>query len=192
MWSQRFKSQKFRLTTATIDAAGIQHFAMTIYCWKLQASADPVRCYKKFWLGPEKNAEFSRSQLRHSGSVATSDQRWLEATFSESDSSAVTKFFNPFPETDPKFFQIWNPLALFIFGSNRSLHGLVQWFSNCFWSRAICVSLTVITYHLVPGKVNVPNIIRSKVWKTRIDTNATWTKWLREILMAIFRKQQGK
>jgi len=31
----------------------------------------------------------------------------------------------------------------------------------------------VITYHLVPGKVNVPNTIRSKVWKTRIDTNAT-------------------
>jgi len=26
---------------------------------------------------------------------------------------------------------------------------------------------------LVPGKVNEPNIVRSKVWKTRIDTNAT-------------------
>jgi len=37
-------------------------------------------------------------------------------------------------------------------------------------------------YHLAPEKVNVPNIIRSKVWKTRIDTNATWTKWLWEIL----------
>ena len=69
---------------------------------------------------------------------------------------------------------------------------LDQWFSNFFWSRTICGSRTVITYHLVPGKVNVPNIIRSKVWKTRIDTNATWTKWLWEILMAIFRKQQGK
>jgi len=64
-------------------------------------------------------------------------------------------------------------------GKKISLH---QWFSNIFWSRTICVSLTVITYHLVPGKVNVPNIVRSKVWKTRIDTNATWTKWLWEIL----------
>ena len=61
-----------------------------------------------------------------------------------------------------------------------------------FWSRIICGSRTVITNHLVPGKVNVPNIIRSKVWKTRIDTNATWKKWLWEILIAIFRKQQGK
>ena len=71
-------------------------------------------------------------------------------------------------------------------------HALDQWFSNFFWSRIICVSRTVITYHLVPGKVNVPNIIRSKVWKTRIDANATWTKWLWQILMAIFRKQQGE
>ena len=69
---------------------------------------------------------------------------------------------------------------------------LSQWFSNFFWSRTICVSRTVITYHLVPGKVNVPNIIRSKVWKTRIDTNPTWAKWLWEILMAIIRKQQEK
>jgi len=38
----------------------------------------------------------------------------------------------------------------------------------------------------------VPNIMRSKVWKTRTDTNATWTKWLWEILIANFRKQQGK
>ena len=73
-----------------------------------------------------------------------------------------------------------------------NLNAVTQWFSNFFWSRTICVSHTVITYHLVPGKVNVPNIMRSKVWKTRIDTNATWTKWLWEILMAIFRKQQGK
>jgi len=59
---------------------------------------------------------------------------------------------------------------------------LNQWFSNVFWSRTICGSRTVTTYHLVPGKVNVPNIIRSKVGKTRIDTNATWTKWPWEIL----------
>ena len=71
-------------------------------------------------------------------------------------------------------------------------HCLNQWFWNFFWSRTICVSRTVITYHIVPGKVNVPNIIRSKVWKSRIDTYATWTEWLWEILMAIFRKQQGK
>ena len=69
---------------------------------------------------------------------------------------------------------------------------LTQWFSNFFWSRAICVSRTVITYHVVPGKVNVPNIIRSKVWKTRIDKNVTRTKRPWEILMDIFRKQQGK
>ena len=69
---------------------------------------------------------------------------------------------------------------------------LEQWFSNYFWSRTICVSRTVIMYHLAPEKVNVPNIIRSNVWKTRIDTNATWTKCLWEILMAVFRKQQGK
>jgi len=40
-----------------------------------------------------------------------------------------------------------------------------QWFPSFFWSRTICGSRTVSTYHLVPGKVNVPNIIRSKVWK---------------------------
>ena len=48
------------------------------------------------------------------------------------------------------------------------------------------------TYHLIPRKVNVPNLIRSKIWKTRIDTNATWRKWLWESIMAIFRNQQGK
>jgi len=31
-----------------------------------------------------------------------------------------------------------------------------------------------------------------KDWKTRIDANATSTKWLREIIIAIFRNQQGK
>jgi len=40
---------------------------------------------------------------------------------------------------------------------------LEQWFSNFFWSRTICVSRTVIMHHLAPEKVNVPNIIRSKV-----------------------------
>jgi len=53
---------------------------------------------------------------------------------------------------------------------------LQQWFPNFFWSRTICGSRTVSTYHLVAGRVNVPNIIRSKVWKTRIDTISTWTK----------------
>jgi len=62
-----------------------------------------------------------------------------------------------------------------------------QRFQNFFWSRTICGSRTITTYHLVPGKVNVPNIIRSKVWKTRNDTNATWRKWLWESIMAIFR-----
>jgi len=38
---------------------------------------------------------------------------------------------------------------------------LQQWFPNFFWSRTICGSRTVNTYHLVPGKANVPNIIRS-------------------------------
>jgi len=68
---------------------------------------------------------------------------------------------------------------------------LEQWFPN-FWSRSNCGSRTVNTYHLVPGKVNVPNIIQSKVWKTRIDTNVTWRKWRWESIMAIFRNQQGK
>jgi len=34
--------------------------------------------------------------------------------------------------------------------------------------------------------------MRSKVWKTRIDANATLRKWLWEIITAIFRNQQGK
>jgi len=42
---------------------------------------------------------------------------------------------------------------------------LFPWFPKFFWSRTTCGSHTVSTYHLVPGKVNVPNIIRSKVWK---------------------------
>jgi len=32
---------------------------------------------------------------------------------------------------------------------------------------------TVTTYHLDQGKLNLPNIIRSKVCLTRIDKNAT-------------------
>jgi len=56
----------------------------------------------------------------------------------------------------------------------------------------ICGFRAATTYHLVPGKHDVPNIIRSKVWKNRIDTNAAWAKWLWEIIMAIFRNQQGK
>jgi len=47
-------------------------------------------------------------------------------------------------------------------------------------------------HYPVSGKVNVPNIIRSKVWKTRTDTNATWTKWSWEIILAVFQNQQGK
>jgi len=49
----------------------------------------------------------------------------------------------------------------------------------CFWSRTICESGTVTTYHLVPGKLIQPNVIRSKVWQTRIDTSMAWTTWLR-------------
>jgi len=51
---------------------------------------------------------------------------------------------------------------------NSMVFYLKQWFSNLFWSRTICGSRTVITYHLVPRKVNVPNIIRSKVWKPEL------------------------
>jgi len=46
--------------------------------------------------------------------------------------------------------------------------------------------------HFVPGKLFLPNIIRSKVWETRLDTNAAWTKCLQEIIMAIFRNYSGK
>jgi len=42
---------------------------------------------------------------------------------------------------------------------------LNQWFPNFSWSRNSCGSRTVITYRLVPGKVSVPNIIRSKFGK---------------------------
>ena len=45
------------------------------------------------------------------------------------------------------------------------LFALSQWFPNFFWSRTICGSYSVSTYHLVPGKVNVQNIIWSNVWK---------------------------
>jgi len=47
-----------------------------------------------------------------------------------------------------------------------------QWFLNFSWSRTIFGSRTVTTYHLVPGQLNLPNMIRSKVWK--IYTN--WHK----------------
>jgi len=50
---------------------------------------------------------------------------------------------------------------------------LYQWFPNVFLSRTICGTRTVTMYHLAPGKLHLPNIIRSKVWKTGIDTNAT-------------------
>jgi len=60
---------------------------------------------------------------------------------------------------------------------------LRQWFPNVSWSRTICGSRTVNMYHLVPGKVNVPNITRSKLWKTRIDTNATCRQWLWESII---------
>jgi len=72
------------------------------------------------------------------------------------------------------------------------LNTLSQWFPNLLGLRTICGSRTVSTYHFAPGKVNVPNIIRSNIWKTKIDTNATWRKWLWESVMAIFRNQQGK
>ena len=57
---------------------------------------------------------------------------------------------------------------------------------NFFWSRTICGSRTVNTHHLVPGKLNMPNIIRSKVWKTRIDKISTWKKCVWEFV-AIFK-----
>jgi len=36
--------------------------------------------------------------------------------------------------------------------------------------------------HLVPGKLILPNIIRSKVWQTRLHANVAWTTWLWEII----------
>jgi len=47
------------------------------------------------------------------------------------------------------------------------LFSINQWFSNFFWSRAVCGSCTVRTYHLVLEKFNLPNIIRSKVCKNQ-------------------------
>jgi len=61
-----------------------------------------------------------------------------------------------------------------------------QWFPNFISSRTICGSRTASTYHLVPGKLYLPNIIRWKVWKTRIDTIWTWMQQLWEIIMPIF------
>jgi len=46
-----------------------------------------------------------------------------------------------------------------------------QWFLNFFSSSIICKFRTLTTYHLVPGKHILPNIIQSKVWKSRLDTN---------------------
>jgi len=43
---------------------------------------------------------------------------------------------------------------------------LKQWFPNFFWSCTICRSLAVTTYYLVRGKPNLPNIVRTKAWKT--------------------------
>jgi len=63
--------------------------------------------------------------------------------------------------------------------------------SQTFDSVTICGSRTVTTYQLVPGKLNLPKNIRSKVWKTKINTKATGTKWMREIITAIFKNQQG-
>jgi len=58
----------------------------------------------------------------------------------------------------------------------RSLYhyhlNVTQWFPNFFSSRTICGNHTVTTYYLALGKLNLPNIMRSKVWKTRIDTFA--------------------
>jgi len=64
-------------------------------------------------------------------------------------------------------------------------------FPNLFSSRTICGTHTITTYHLSPGKLNLPNIIRSNVWKTRIDTNATWTKWLWKIVVTILKNNKG-
>jgi len=45
-----------------------------------------------------------------------------------------------------------------------------QRFPNFLWSSTICGWRTVTTYHLVPGKLNLPiYITRSNVWKTRFD-----------------------
>jgi len=43
-------------------------------------------------------------------------------------------------------------------------------------------SCIFVAYHLAPGKLNLPNTSRSKVWQTRLDTNAAWTTWLWEII----------
>jgi len=69
------------------------------------------------------------------------------------------------------------------------------------YNRAVVPKLFLIAYHLwvlyfhrippwkhlVPEKLNLPNIIRSNVWQTRLDANSAWTTWLWEIIMAIFR-----
>ena len=49
---------------------------------------------------------------------------------------------------------------------------------------------TVTTYNLVSRKLVWSNFIRSKVWKTRIDTNAIRTKCLWETIMVIFNNNQ--
>ena len=69
---------------------------------------------------------------------------------------------------------------------------LDQWFPNFFWSRTICGSRIFNTYHLVPGKVNVSNIIRSNVWKTIIDTNATWRNGCEKVLWSFLEIKEGR
>jgi len=51
---------------------------------------------------------------------------------------------------------------------------LVQRFRNFFWSRTICGPYIFTIHHLkhlIAVKLILPNIIRSKVWQTRLDTN---------------------
>jgi len=59
------------------------------------------------------------------------------------------------------------------------LFALSQWFPNFFWSRTICGSYSVSTYHLVPGKAKCAKyrLIKS------LEIVSTWTKSLREFLL---------
>jgi len=45
-------------------------------------------------------------------------------------------------------------------------------------------------HHTYSRKTHLPNIIRSKFWENRIGTNSTRTKWMWEIIMAIFKNQE--
>jgi len=60
---------------------------------------------------------------------------------------------------------VWMMVVMVSGLASSFLFALCQWFPNLFSSRTISGFYCVSTCHLVPGKVNVQNIVWSKVWK---------------------------